>query len=69
MALWQILGSGDSLMTFGQYMNRSGAMTIISGILLSVGIAFVVGLIIQSLVRLIFTYDYTQRLKRFGSVF
>ncbi|GAG00388.1 unnamed protein product, partial [marine sediment metagenome] len=40
----------------------------IMGILLSIVIAFFFGMVIQFLSRLLFTFDYTSRLKRFGGV-
>ena len=51
------------------FINTSKALAIISGILLSVVIAFSVGAIIQFIVRLIFTFDYDKRLKRYGAIF
>ncbi|NNC95380.1 MAG: inorganic phosphate transporter, partial [Chitinophagales bacterium] len=52
----------------GQYINSGKALAIISGILLSVIIAFTVGLVIQYLTRLLFSFDYESRLKYFGSI-
>jgi phosphate/sulfate permease len=50
-------------------INNSKAMEIIGGILLSVVVAFSVGAIIMWITRLLFTYDYIKRMKRFGSIF
>jgi len=50
------------------YINTSKALAIISGILLSVIIAFLAGAFIQLITRLIFTFDYKKRLKRYGGV-
>ncbi len=59
---------GDSAGTIVNYINSSSALLIITGILLSVVIAFTIGLIIQWLVRLIFSFDYEKTLKYFGSI-
>ena len=52
----------------GEYINSGKALAIISGILVSVVIAFTAGVIIQYLTRLLFSFDYKSRLKYFGSV-
>jgi len=59
---------GDSAGTLVNYINSSSALLIITGILLSVVIAFTIGLIVQWLVRLIFSFDYEKTLKYWGSV-
>jgi putative flippase GtrA len=51
-----------------KYINSDKALMIISGILLSVIIAFVVGAAVQFFTRLIFTFKYQKNLKRFGSI-
>lgn len=53
----------------GSYINTETAFTIISGILLSVLIAFTVGAIVQWVSRLIFTFNYENRIKSFGVIF
>jgi phosphate/sulfate permease len=58
----------DSSSSVGDYINTANALAIISGILLSVVIAFLCGALIQFLSRLIFTFDYRKRLKRFGPI-
>jgi len=60
--------AGDSFMTLPKYINSAKALAIISGILLSVVIAFVVGAVVQLVTRLIFTFDYEKRLKRYGAL-
>jgi len=59
---------GESAGALGNYINSSSALLIITGILLSVVIAFTIGLIIQWVVRLIFSFDYEKTLKYWGSV-
>ncbi len=51
------------------YINSEKALQIISGILLSVVIAFSVGAIVQYISRLIFTFHYEQKIKNFGAIF
>ncbi|TNE60751.1 MAG: inorganic phosphate transporter [Bacteroidetes bacterium] len=52
----------------GSYINSGKALAIISGILLSVVVAFTAGLLVQYLTRLLFSFDYERRLKYFGSL-
>lgn len=70
MALIKI--SGDPSETFtdlGKYIASDKAITIISGILLSVFIAFTVGALVQWVSRLIFTFNYEKKVKNFGIIF
>jgi len=64
---------GDSkayaLSDLGSFINTAKAMEIISGILLSVVIAFSVGALIQWISRLIFTFQYEKKMKNFGALF
>jgi phosphate/sulfate permease len=52
----------------GEYINSAKALAIISGILLSVVIAFSVGVIVQYFSRLLFSFDYEKRMKNFGAL-
>lgn len=70
MALIKV--SASETQTFsdlGNYINTKKAMEIISGILLSVVIAFSVGAIVQWFSRLIFTFHYEKKIKSFGAIF
>jgi hypothetical protein len=51
-----------------KYINSDRAFLIISGILLSVIIAFTVGALVQFLTRLLFTFKYQKNLSRFGAI-
>ena len=51
------------------YINTEKALQIISGILLSVVIAFTAGTIIQWVSRIIFTFQYEKKIKNFGFLF
>ena len=51
-----------------EYINSAKALAIISGILLSVVIAFTCGVIVQYLSRLFFSFDYDKRMRRYGAI-
>ena len=51
----------------GLFINSGKALVIISGILMSVGISFVVGSVLMYFSRIIFTFRYAQALKKFGA--
>jgi len=51
-----------------EYINSGKALAIISGILLSVVIAFTVGAIVQYIARLLFSFNYKRNLKYFGAI-
>lgn len=55
--------------TLGPYINSEKALAIISGILISVAVAFVAGAAVQYLCRLVFTFNYQKMYKCFGSSF
>lgn len=52
----------------GSFINSGKALAIISGILISVAVAFIVGAFIQYLVRLLFSFNYKARIKWFGAL-
>ncbi len=68
LSLLKILAQGSSLGEMVKYINTAKALAIIMGILLSVVVAFVSGVIAQFLTRLLFTFDYLPRLKRYGAL-
>ncbi len=68
VSIWKIKQQGDSLVLLGQYINTSRAMTMIFGILLSIIVAFVCGSFFQFLSRLLFTFDYKSRVKKYGAI-
>ncbi|MCB2221172.1 MAG: inorganic phosphate transporter [Bacteroidetes bacterium] len=57
-----------SAMLISDYINSAKALAIISGILLSVVIAFTVGAIVQYIARLLFSFNYKRNLKFFGAI-
>lgn len=60
---------GSVAMELAKYINSEKALAIISGILVSVFIAFTVGAIVQYLSRLVFTFKYRQPMKYIGAIF
>lgn len=55
-------------MELSEYINSAKALAIISGILLSVVIAFTVGAIIQFITRIVFSFNYKKTIKRYGAI-
>ncbi len=68
VSLLKIFTAGQGIGEVMNYINSSKALAIISGILLSVVVAFVVGAIVQIATRLLFTFDYESRMKRYGAL-
>lgn len=68
VALFKTLAETGSMQGLGAYINSAKALAIISGILLSVVIAFTVGAIVQYLSRLLFTFHFKQKVKYLGGV-
>lgn len=69
MTGWLVSMSSDSPVVFDEFLNFSSAFKIISGIFLSVIISFSVGMIVQYLARLIFSFDIERTMKKFGAIF
>jgi phosphate/sulfate permease len=61
--------SGESIVELGKYINSPKVLAIISAILISVFLGFIIGAIIQYVVRLIFTFNFVPKLKYYGGVF
>ena len=61
-----IISRGDGSTEMGDYLNSGKALAIISGILLSVVVAFVFGSTIMYITRLIFSFRYKETFKLFG---
>lgn len=59
---------GEGLADMGKYINSDKALAIITGILISVFIAFFTGMIIQYLSRLLFTFNYRKTFRYFGAL-
>ena len=63
------ISNGAEPQAISEYINSGKALAIISGILLSVVIAFSVGAIIQYITRVLFTFNYQKRFRMFGGIF
>jgi hypothetical protein len=62
VALFKI-ASPENTLDMGDLINTEKALSVIIGIFLSVGIAFVFGTVVQFIARLLFTFEYKRRLK------
>ncbi|MCE4563690.1 inorganic phosphate transporter [Maribellus sp. CM-23] len=60
---------GTVLLELSNYINSGQALGIISGILLSVFVAFTVGAIVMYFARMLFSFEYGKSIKYFGSAF
>lgn len=68
VSIVKITQGDQSMMALAQYINTGKALAIISGILLSVAVAFVCGAIAQFATRMLFTFDYQKRIRRYGGL-
>jgi phosphate/sulfate permease len=69
IALFKIAeNDASTIANLGNYINTAKALAIISGILISIFIAFFVGTIIQYLSRLLFTFKYNKTIRYFGAI-
>ena len=69
VACTKIWMSGAPFSELGSYVNSGKALAMIMGILVSVIIAFVAGLVIQYILRLIFTFQYERMYRWAGGIF
>ncbi len=69
VSLVKIHSLGGSVADLIQYVNTGKALAIITGILISIVIALTFGTLVQYLVRLLFTFRFTRKLKYLGSLF
>ena len=68
VSLIKIHAAGDSYATLVHYINTGKALAIIMGILLSVVVAFVFGVLAQFATRILFTFDFAKGLNRYSGV-
>ena len=68
-ALYKIYTTAGSFADVGQFINSARALTMISGILISVVVAFISGMIVQYIARLIFTFHFEKIYRRIGGVY
>jgi phosphate/sulfate permease len=69
VSLLKIYNSDDSFSNLGNYINSAKALEIILGILMSVGIAFVVGAIVQYITRYLVSFNFEKKPKFVPAVF
>ena len=63
LALIKIAGDETGMLGFADLLNTEKALSVILGIFLSVAVAFFFGTLVQYLSRLLFTFNYTKKLK------
>ncbi len=67
LALLKVIG--DDSLTYGDLLNSDKALSVIIAIFVSVAIAFVFGILVQWISRLVFTFNYTKHLRYTIAVF
>ncbi|WP_300461739.1 inorganic phosphate transporter [Desulfobacula sp.] len=68
VSMIKIIAATDASMELWDYINTAKAMAIAGGILLSIVVAFFSGAVMQFVSRLIFTFDYQDRLRKYGAL-
>ena len=68
LSLIKILVQANGGLALWDYINTAKALAIVGGILLSIVVAFTSGALMQLISRLLFTFDYKERLNRYGAV-
>ena len=68
VSMLKLATAGEGLSGVVNFINTGKALAIIFGILISVVVAFFSGAIIQFASRLIFTFEYEKRLRRWGGL-
>jgi phosphate/sulfate permease len=68
VSMIKIRHAGQGLAELVNYINTAKALAIISGILISIVVAFTVGAVVQYISRAIFTFHFKKRLKRYGAL-
>lgn len=67
MSIVKISKTTSDYTELASYMNVSMVMTIIGAILLSIIFAFIFGLFVQYITRVIFSFDFENRFRRYGA--
>ncbi len=68
IATFKVLSETGEIGNIAAYINSAKVLAIISGILLSVVIAFTVGSIVQYFSRIIFTFNFKEKVKYLGGI-
>ncbi len=66
VAMLKIIEDGGNFAMLEQYIHSGKVLSIISAILLSIVMAFILGSIIQYLSRMLFTFNYKETFKKYG---
>ena len=69
LACYKVWSTGAPLTDLGLYLNSAKALAMIMAILMSVVIAFFAGLIVQYLLRLVFSFHYERVYRWVGGIF
>jgi len=69
MAILKLNEASKPLSDVLQYINTEKAITVVTGIFMAIVIAFIVGAIIQWIVRMVFSFDYKKAISRWGSLY
>lgn len=69
IAILSLFSTGGEWSQLDDYLNLDNALIIISGIFLSVLVAFTLGVLVQYLVRMIFTFELDRSMKKWGFLF
>ncbi len=68
VTLIKIGGADEALANVAVYLNLASLFKIFSAILVSILFAFIFGFLVQYITRMIFTFDYKQRFRRYGAL-
>ena len=68
LALYNVWGGTNGDNTISDYINSANALSIVSGILLSVVLAFFTGQLLMYISRLIFSFRYNKIFSRYGAL-
>ena len=68
-ALYKLISSGMPITNAMDYINASKSLSIVSGILISVVVAFIAGTVCQYLARLVFSFRIEKAYRRFGALY
>lgn len=68
VSIFHLVQTGQELSEIANYINTSKAVLIVSGIFLSIFVAFTVGLIAQFASRLLFSFNYMKKVKKYGAI-
>jgi phosphate/sulfate permease len=68
ISIAKIAACGETLLELNKYINSSKALAIISSILISIFVGFVVGAIIQYIARIIFSFNLKKSMKYYGAI-